>query len=416
MLLGLSDTLSSATFAQLARHPDCPSAFTRTRRLPLPALVASLLCMRSSSQQVLLDSFFGRLCGDGALLRVVSDRAFAQARARLHAPALAWLNDQLVATADAAGLVPRWQGLRLVAADASVLMPALRRCHLSRSAAGADQRLFALYLPAAELTLHAAVHSGAESERAMLVQALDKLAPDDVLLLDRGYPAAWLINLLSERGVRFIMRCDTTGSGGWTALRKFMRSDQAEAVVRLSAPKPQDALDWGCSNQAPTVRLVRNTATGARLRVLLTNLPADQVPASAFGDLYHQRWRVEEAFKRLKHRLHLEAVSGLSQHALLVDVAAKILADNIAALMCQAAEVRAELPANRRCHRTHADAAVRAILPRILLAVGDALTIIVTTLDLIARTVHRINPGRSAPRQPDRAKPHPRLAYRAGAA
>ena len=372
--------------------------------------------MRSSSQQALLDSFFGRLCGDGSLMRVVSDRAFAQARGRLHAPALSWLNEHLLAAADAAGLAPRWQVLRLVAADASVLMPAVRRCHLSRSAAGADQRLFALYLPAAELTLHAAVHSGSTSERAMLVEALDKLGPDDVLLLDRGYPAAWLINLLSERGIRFVMRCDTTGRGSWTALRAFMRGDQAESVVRLSAPKLQDAIDWGCSALAPTVRLVRNTATGARLRVLLTNLPAHQVPATAFGDLYHQRWRIEEAFKRLKCRLHLEAISGLSQHALLVDVAAKVLADNITALMCQAAQTAADLPPNRRCQRTHADAAVRAILPRVLLVVGDVLGVIADTLDNLARTVHRITPGRSAPRDPNRDKPHPCLAYRAGGA
>ena len=30
-----------------------------------------------------------------------------------------------------------------------------------------------------------------------------------------------------------------------------------------------------------------------------------------FADLYHQRWRIEEVFKRLKHRLNLEDVSGL---------------------------------------------------------------------------------------------------------
>jgi hypothetical protein len=164
------------------------------------------------------------------------------------------------------------------------------------------------------------------------------------------------------------------------------------------------------------VRLVRNTATGARLRVLLTNLPADQVPATAFGDLYHQRWRIEEAFKRLKHRLHLEAVSGLSQHALLVDVAAKVLADNITALMCLAAHADAQLPGKRRCQRTHADAAVRTILPRVLLAVGDVLGLIDDT-----SAPHRSNrsprtPGRTAPRDPDRSKPHPRLAYKAGGA
>jgi len=413
--LELSDTLASGAFAQRARRPDAPGAFSRTRQLPLPALVATLLFMRASSQQALLDSFFGRLCGDGSLVRAVSDRAFAQARARLHMPALSWLNEQLVARADAAGLVPRWQGLRLVAADASVLMPAVRRCHRARSLAAADQRLFALYLPGAELTLHAAVHSSAESERAMLVEALDKLSPDDVLLLDRGYPAAWLINLLNERGTRFIMRCDTT-SGGWRALREFMRGDLPEAAATLSAPQPQDAADWGCSVQAPTVRLVRNVATGARLRVLLTNLPAEQVQAAAFGDLYHQRWRIEEAFKRLKHRLHLEAVSGLSQHALLVDVAAKVLADNITALMCLAAQSGADMPLQRRCQRTYADAAVRSILPRVLLAVGDVLNMVHHALHIIGRTVLRITPGRSAPRAPDRTKPHPRLAYKAGVA
>lgn len=377
--------------------------------------MASLLYMRSSSQQTLLDSFFGRLCGDGALVRAVSDRAFAQARARLHAPALSWLNDRLLAAADAAGLVPRWQGFRLVAADASVLMPAVRRCHLSRSPAGRDQRLFALYLPGAELMLHAAVHSPSESERAMLVDALDKLDSNDVLLLDRGYPSAWLINLLIERGIRFIMRCDTA-AGGWRALREFMRGDQAEALVKLSAPKPEDAADWGCSTQAPTVRLVRNTTCGARLRVLLTNLPAHQVPAAAFGDLYHQRWRIEEAFKRLKHRLHLEAVSGLSQHALLVDVAAKVLADNITALMCLAAHAHAQMPPNRRCQRTQADAAVRAILPRILLAVGNVLDHIAQTISLIARSTHRLCPGRISPRHPHRSKPHPHMAYKGGGA
>lgn len=115
-------------------------------------------------------------------------------------------------------------------------------------------------------------------------------------------------------------------------------------------------------------------------------------------------------------RADLEAVSGLSQHALLVDVAAKVLADNIAALMCLAAQDAAQLPANRRCQRTHADAAVRAVLPRVLLAVGDVLGLIDDTLQLIARTVHRITPGRCAPRDPGRSKPHPRLAYRAGAA
>lgn len=48
-------------------------------------------------------------------------------------------------------------------------------------------------------------------------------------------------------------------------------------------------------------------------------------PATGSGDLYHQRWRIEEAFKRLKHRLNLEYVSGLSQLEAMQYFAAKIV-------------------------------------------------------------------------------------------
>ena len=131
-------------------------------------------------------------------------------------------------------MVQRWRGLRVVAGDGSVLMPSVRACHRARSLASADQRLFALFLPGAELTLHAAVYGAEGAERQMLVEALDLLGPDDVLVLDRGYPAAWLVALLTERGIRFCMRCDNGSS--WSALTAFMRSGREQAWVTLKAP------------------------------------------------------------------------------------------------------------------------------------------------------------------------------------
>lgn len=418
-MLDFAEVIASPAFAQLARHPDFPEAFTRVRKLPLPALVATLLVMRSGSQQALLDTFFTDLCrpagGRAGLLRVVSDRAFAKARSHLHRPALSWLNDWLLDRAEAATLVPRWQGLRLVAADASVLMPAIRHCHRTRSPASAEQRLFALYLPQAELTLHAEVHSAATSERAMLVEALDKLLATDVLLLDRGYPAAWLVALLCERGVRFVMRCDKLT--GWSAVRQFLRAGTDEAQITLNAPSPQDVADWGCPGAAPNVRVVRNVSSTGRLRVLATNLDAADFPVECFGDLYHARWKIEEAFKRLKHRYQLEAVSGLSQQALIVDVAAKILADNLASLLCAAAQAARQTDkpiasTPRRCNRNFAALALQRILPTVLLLVGDVLSAIGDVIALLARTTKRVTSGRSSPRPANHVKPHARLAYK----
>ncbi len=409
MLLELSELIASDEFAQRARHPEFPKSFTRCRKLPLPALVAALLSQRAGSQQSMLDNFYASVCGGGAV-REVSDRAFAKTRAHLHMPALAWLNEQLIERADAAGWVPRWHGLRLVAADASVLMPAMRACHRTRGVA-AEQRLFALYLPGAELTLHAEVHGVAVSERAMLVEALHKLGPDDVLLLDRGYPAGWLVQLLNERGIRFIMRCDN--GNGWSALRSFVRCDADDAWVQLNEPSAQDARDWNIQRTAPTARLVRQTAPNGQIRVLVTNLDAHIAPVQSFGDLYHARWRIEEAFKRLKLRLHLEAISGLTQQALIIDVAAKVLADNVAALLCAAAAVEHGLQArSRRCNRTYAAQFLPRLLPTIVLFIGDVFAAIRDAIALLGRTTQRFVPGRSQPRPPRRVKPHPRFAYK----
>lgn len=410
-MLELSERIASDEFARIARHPDHPKAFTRSRKLPLPALIGALLSMRNQSQQTMLDSFFASICDTACPQREVSDRAFAKARDRLHLPALVSLNDLVVRRADEAGLIERWCGLRVVAGDGSALMPAVRPCLISRSAAAPDQRLFALFLPGAELTLHASVHAAQEGERSMLVEALDLLGPDDLLVLDRGYPSAWLVALLNARGIRFVMRCDN--DSGWRAAKKFLHSGSAETHVTLNRPNAADVADWGCPARAPTVRLVRQAAPNGKVRVLATNLPAKTFPSHLFGDLYHQRWRIEEAFKRLKHRLHLEAVSGLSQQALIIDVAAKILTDNITSLMCSAAADDAELPGrSRKCNRSYAALVMQRMLPCLVLFVGDIAQIITDVVALFGATSQRFVPGRSRPRPSHHVKPHPSGAYK----
>jgi hypothetical protein len=382
-MLEFSDRIACEEFAQAARHPGSPNAFTRCRKLPLPALIASLLTMRGQSQQVMLDSFFASVCGTHEFQRGITDRGFARARNCLHAPALTSLYGFVVQRADAAGVGQHWRGLRVVAADGSVLMPAVRACHLSHSAASADQRLFALFLPGAGLTLRATVHGAEGAQRQVLVEALDLLGPDDVLVPDRGCPAAWLVALLKERGIRHCMRCDN--KGGWAAQTAFMRSGANEAWVTLKPPGADEAALWGCS----------------------------RTPAHAFAGLYHQRWRIEEAFKRLRHRMTLECVSGLSQHALLIDVAAKVLAGNLVSLMCIAAAQQAELPQrSRRCDRACAAAVLRRALPRLGLFIGDFLTGITEALDRLRTNTRHVIPGRSRPRPAHHVMPHPSAVYK----
>ena len=77
----LAAHLRSAEFLSHAAHPDHPRAFTRQRKLPLPALVALMLSGLRKSVQSELDEFFAHLNNKAQLVRKVSEQAFAQARA-----------------------------------------------------------------------------------------------------------------------------------------------------------------------------------------------------------------------------------------------------------------------------------------------------------------------------------------------
>jgi len=80
--------------------------------------------------------------------------------------------------------------------------------------------------------------------------------------------------------------------------------------------------------------------------------------------------------------------------------------------MCLAVQADPKMAALRRCQRTHAGVVVQRLLPRGLLAVGDVLNMFKGALTLIAKTLHRITPGRSTPRAAIRIKPHARFSYK----
>ncbi len=116
-------------------------------------------------------------------------------------------------------------------------------------------------------------------------------------------------------------------------VREFLQSRRGEQVVVLRAPNARDAKDYECPATPTTVRLVRVVTPNGRVHAVMTSL-LDPVtfPAASFAELYHGRWRIEEAFKRIKHRLKLEHTSGLSWHAARQDFGAKAVFDNLNAL------------------------------------------------------------------------------------
>ncbi len=252
-----------------------------------------------------------------------------------------------------------------------------------------------------EPTLHASLLPIDDSERQMLFEALDGLEPGcDLLVLDRGYPGNALLATLAQRRLAFCTRVDAVS---WRCVSEFLHSGQSESIVALGAPCMRDSQTYEIERQPTRVRLIRGLTPNGRVRVLMTNL-LDPVAYSAkqFGALYHRHWRIEEAFKRLKHRLMLEAVSGLTYLALQQDFMAKVLADNLCAALARA-DVSEHT--DSRPNRTCALGALCTLLAAYLLGVRHALDALAPTIEAIDRVRCRIQPDRHSPR-PRRQKPH----------
>ena len=147
----------------------------------------------------------------------------------------------------------------------------------------------------------------------------------------------------------------------------------------------------------------------------MTNLFDDKLyPADCFGELYHQRWGIEEAFKRLKHRLNLEHVTGLTQQAVAQDVSTKIVCDNLQALVALTAHAEADFPANKRINHAYAHIALKPLTPILVLGgvigwkVGKLLR---GLLGLIAGRTYRHRENLSKPRKPGQ-KPHKAMSQK----
>jgi hypothetical protein len=394
--------------------------------LTLPRIAALMMSGMCASVQAELDGLFGQIEGSSVRIRGVSAQAFSQMRRGLSANVFEALNARLLDLAGDYVDAWRWHGLRVVAADGSRLTVATRKGAQLRS----EHYAFALFLPGAELTLHASLHPADGSERQMLFESLDQLQPlTDLTVIDRGFPGATMLAAMSQAQRHFCVRVDATG---WKCVRAFVRSNLAETVVDLAAPSAIDAPLYELQRTPTRVRLIRDVTPSGSIRVLMTSLlDSQRYPAADFGALYHQRWRIEEAFKRIKHRLRLEAATGLTTLAFQQDFAAKIVADNLHVLLA-AADEQAAAPTDRndacvagagdaaakaaqstatRPNRTYALGALKPILAGCLLRVKECLRALPTALRAMARMRCRIQPHRSYTRPP-RRKPHAYTAYR----
>jgi hypothetical protein len=260
----------------------------------------------------------------GLPLKSPTGSALRQARQRLGPAPLRALFDLLRGPAATTARQTRWRGMLLTVLDGTFLVVAdssantgrytKHRCNNGTSSGYPQLRLSALLTCGTRSVIDAVFHPVSVGELDQARTLTRSLRPGMLLLADRNYAAADLLNTMAATGADLLIRC---------------KNGRRLPILR----RHHDG-SWLSRIGALTVRVVEArisiaTTTGTRTgdyRLLTTLLDPHRHPAAELLRLYHERWEIETAYLELKSSilggrvLRSRTPDGIDQeiHALLI--------------------------------------------------------------------------------------------------
>jgi putative transposase len=157
-------------------------------------------------------------------------------------------------------------------------------------------------------------YAGKETgETALLRELLDRFQPGDVLLADRYYCSYFMIVLLMELGIDFVVRLHQRRDADF---RRGQRLGRGDHLITWTRPAKPDWMDQETYARMPASIQVRELQVkvqqpGFRVEELLvvtTLRDAAEYSKDDVAELYHQRWLVELDIRTLKVTLGMDVL------------------------------------------------------------------------------------------------------------
>lgn len=147
------------------------------------------------------------------------------------------------------------------------------------------------------------------AERPCCEELIAPLGPEDLVLLDRGFHAAWLFEKFINQGVKFICRARTPIKT--TLLKEFGVGDYLVEIEARIPIEPEECRGREENHRLKKfiLRMIEYKIGTKEIVTLLTNLlDPVEFPARELALFYHERWECEITFDEIK--THLASVSG----------------------------------------------------------------------------------------------------------
>jgi len=348
LIESIKETIFSEDF--LSRHRSSPKAFTRQRSLPFHQLIFFLMNMNKGSYQDELDHFFKALNHLEVAERIVTKGALTKARKKLDYNSFIELNEHMTSHYYSYFPTVSWYGFNLMAVDGSTLrvpdeteiIEHFGVWNVKKGDPCPKARISQMFDVLNRVTVDAIIKPKKDGERELASFHFLKLMPNDLILLDRGYPAFWLFKLIMSMNADFCARVSCTK---WKVIRKFYHSGQQESIVKLNPTSlsARKCSEMGFDNDPIKVRLIRVELSTGETEILITSLTdMNKHPINIFADLYHKRWPVEEDYKTMKCRMQLENFSGKSTLSVYQDFHAKVFSKNFTSIVANTTKDKIE--------------------------------------------------------------------------
>jgi hypothetical protein len=298
--------------------------------------------MNNKSYQSELDTYFQVINHYEVAERILSKGNLSKARAKLKYGAFIELNDHTIRYFYEHFPFQTWYGFNLLAVDGSTVrvpdeIAVAELFGVWNSDKGVKPcpkaRISQMFDVLNKVTIDAIISPKSEGERELAAFHFLNLKQNDLILLDRGYPAVWLFKLAISCDAQY---CARISYKKWKPVKRFYESGKKEQIVKIepTALSMRKCFEMGLDNKPIRVRLIRIELETGETEVLITSLTdTNQFPYELFSDLYHLRWPIEEDYKALKYRVQIENWSGKTVHSVYQDFHAKCFSKNLTAVI-----------------------------------------------------------------------------------
>ena len=184
-----------------------------------------------------------------------------------------------------------------------------------------------------QISIDAQIDHYRTSELSFAHKHLAHINTKDLLLMDRGYSAFWLMSLLTKKSCNFLIRLKAKR---FKVGKTFLASHKKEQLITLTPSNEavKKCKEVGAPITPLQLRLIRVTIKDGEDQVLITNLTdGQQYKHIELCKLYKKRWPVEESFKHLKLRAELENLSGKSHITVQQDFHRIIMRANLTTIL-----------------------------------------------------------------------------------